>query len=76
MYIKTIKVTNPKSVLIQIPGFIANKWNLTKEDGVEVHISDDEKTIILKPRKRLNKVYIGSDSNEESERLVKYSIGC
>lgn len=73
MYLKTVKVHNPKAVLLQIPGFVSEKWGLTTEDGVEVHIADDERTIILKPRKGLVKVLAGGRSNEEGKRLVEYS---
>lgn len=52
MHIKTVKVTNSGNVVVQIPGFIVSKWNLKDGDSLEVHISDDEKTVIIKPVQR------------------------
>ena len=51
MHIKTVLVKNNKNVLVQIPGFIVNNWKLLNGDSVEVSISDDEKSLIIKPRK-------------------------
>jgi bifunctional DNA-binding transcriptional regulator/antitoxin component of YhaV-PrlF toxin-antitoxin module len=51
MYIKTVKVTNPKNVIVQIPKFVVENWGLNEKDGVEVHINSEEKYLILKPRK-------------------------
>lgn len=65
MHIKTIKIKNPKAVLVQIPGFITEKWNLQSDDGVEVHISDDEQTVIIKPRKSFIRV-LASNKNATS----------
>ena len=62
MHIKTVKVKNKKNVLIQIPGFVIDNWGLNDNDSVEVHISDDEQTIILKPRKGYTNVYVGGQS--------------
>lgn len=65
MHIKTVKVTNQRNVLVQLPGFIVNKWALVKGDSVEVHISDDEQTIVIRPRKGYVNVRPGSDTNAE-----------
>lgn len=51
LHIKTIKVTNPKNVLAQIPGFVAKKWCLKVGDNLDVYISEDEGSIIIKPRR-------------------------
>lgn len=51
MHIKTVKVTNAKNVLVQLPGFVVTKWQLNENDGVAVYISEDEESIILRPRK-------------------------
>ena len=65
MRIKTVRVTNKNNVVIQVPGFIVKKWNLTESDFVEVHISDDEETVVLKPRKGFRAVSLGSGLNQE-----------
>lgn len=74
MHLKTAKVKNPKNVLIQIPCFIVEKWNLHAGDGIEVHINDDEQSITILPRKGFAQVCKGSRSNEASEELVRDSI--
>ena len=51
MHIKTVKITNHKNVIVQIPGYIIHKWNLKDNDSLEVHVSEDEKSIIIRPRK-------------------------
>lgn len=76
MHVKTTKVTNPKNVLVQIPGFIIEKWALDTNDGVEVHISDDEQTVQIKPRKRYVQIHVGGRPDEESEGLARPTDGC
>jgi hypothetical protein len=71
MHVKTVKITNPKNVLVQLPGFIVNNWSLGKGDGIEVHESEDEQTIIIRPRKGLVHVRPGSNTNRESKGLVE-----
>lgn len=70
MHIKTIKVRNPKATVIQIPGFVAEKWDLQEGDGVEVHISNDEKSITLYPRQGFVQVFAGSRSDGISTEMV------
>lgn len=50
MHIKDVRVTNPGNVLVQIPGFVTNKWKLLKGSELEVHISDDGQTVIIRPK--------------------------
>jgi hypothetical protein len=64
MHIKTVKITNPNNVLVQVPGFVIENWNLKFDDGLEVHISEDEKSIIIKPRKG----YINVRSRSTADR--------
>lgn len=65
MIVKTVKVTNPSNVLVQIPKFIVEKWGLTDKDGIEVHVDNDGETVTIKPRKRYVRLSIGGDSNQE-----------
>jgi bifunctional DNA-binding transcriptional regulator/antitoxin component of YhaV-PrlF toxin-antitoxin module len=65
MHIKTVRVTNPKNAIVQVPGFIAKKWGLSDKDRLEVYISDDEQAIIIRP----SKIQARSNVNQESERL-------
>ena len=52
MHIKTVRVTNSKNVLVQIPGFSVKKWGLREGNEIDVSISADEESIIIKPRKQ------------------------
>lgn len=47
MLIKTIRVTNPKNVVLQIPGFIASVWGLTSDSQLEVHFDNEQ--VIIRP---------------------------
>lgn len=57
MLIKTIKVTQPRNVLIQIPSFIIADWGITKpEDNLEVHYTDGKVIIMPANRNKQNDV--------------------
>lgn len=66
MLIKKVRVTNPKNVLVQVPGFIVNKWNLSENDRLEVHVSEDGKELIVRPKE----VQKGVILDNEGKRLV------
>lgn len=67
MHIKDSNVKNPKNVLVQVPGFVVNKWGLTKDDKLGVHYDDKTGCIIIRPKK----VCSGSDANTEGEGLAR-----
>lgn len=47
---KTVNVTNPKNVLVQIPSFIAGvEWSLKQGDQLEVLYNDETKEITIRP---------------------------
>ena len=47
---KTVNVTNPKNVLVQIPSFIAGvEWCLKQGDRLEVLYSDETQEITIRP---------------------------
>lgn len=47
---KTVNVTNPKNVLVQIPSFIAGiEWGLKQGDRLEVLYSDETQEITIRP---------------------------
>lgn len=47
---KTVNVTNPKNVLVQIPSLIAGiEWGLRQGDLLEVLYSDETKEITIRP---------------------------
>ena len=53
IHLKTVKVTNHKNVLVQMPGFVVqNYWRLQDGDSVEVLINDENNEIIIRPRRK------------------------
>lgn len=47
MHIKTVCVTNPRNVLVQVPSFVIADWQIYKGAMLEVHYDGD--AIIIKP---------------------------
>jgi antitoxin component of MazEF toxin-antitoxin module len=48
--LKFVKVTNPKNVVVQIPGHIAqNKWAVKEGDELEV-LANDDNSITIRPK--------------------------
>lgn len=46
---KTVKITNRRNVLVQIPGFVIAAW--PDADELEVYYDEDNNTITIKPSK-------------------------
>lgn len=66
-HVKNVRITNPKNVVVQIPGFLTNiKWGLAVGDAVEVHVTDDNQAIIIRPKKTLS----GSIIDLKSKRVA------
>lgn len=66
MHIKDARVTNPRNVLVQVPGWVARKWALKEGETLGVHISEDGEAIIIRP----NKILARGNANQKSERMV------
>ena len=66
MLVKTIKITNRRNVLVQIPGFIIAAWPGADELGV--YYDEDNQTVTIKPN-----FQGGSLFTEESDRVVSTS---
>lgn len=49
---KTANVTNPKNVLVQIPGCITAKWQLQLGDKLEVKYDEETNIITIRPTVR------------------------
>jgi hypothetical protein len=49
MLLKTIRVNNPKNVLVQIPGCISATWGLTAASTLEMHYDEESSTITIRP---------------------------
>lgn len=48
--LKTVKVTNPKNTIIQIPGVIMDIWGLKKGDSVDVSLDETTGSVVLTPK--------------------------
>lgn len=48
---KTVKITNRRNVLVQIPGFVIAAW--PDADELEVYYDEDKQTITIKPSKAM-----------------------
>ena len=44
---KTVKITNRRNVLVQIPGFVIAAW--PSADELEVYYDEDKQAIIIRP---------------------------
>jgi hypothetical protein len=64
-HIKTVKVTNPKNVLVQLPCYIVDKWGLKHGDGLEVLTNEAEDAVTIRPRGRYVNIRPGSNANKE-----------
>ena len=49
MLIKTVRVTNPNNVLVQIPGFIVSTWGLELDDLLEVDFDETTEQVTIRP---------------------------
>ena len=63
---KTVKVTNPRNVLVQIPSFIAGaEWNLKEGDNLAVLYDDKTREVTIRPT-----VQRRGNSTEESNGMA------
>lgn len=49
MLIKTVKITNPRNVLVQIPSFVIAQWHLNADSRLEVSYNEDTGQITVQP---------------------------
>lgn len=49
-HLKTVKVTNPKNTLVQIPRVITDLWGLKEGDSVDVVLDETTGKVILTPK--------------------------
>lgn len=51
---KTVKITNRRNVLVQIPGFVIAAWPDAEE--LEVYYDEDKQTVTIRPsiQRRIN----------------------
>lgn len=62
-HIKTVRVTNPNNVLVQLPKHIVEKWGLKQGDSMEVLTDDQENIVTIKPRGRYVNIRPGSNAD-------------
>lgn len=55
MFIKNVTVTNPRNVLVQIPGFIVANWNLQQNEFLDVYYDEELEVIIIGKAKDLQR---------------------
>lgn len=49
MHVKTVKVTNPRNVLVQLPSFVIANWGVALGSHLEVHYDDTKQQITICP---------------------------
>ncbi len=52
MLVKTVRATNPRNVILQIPSFVVAAWQLKLDDRLEVHYNEDTGEITIRPNVR------------------------
>lgn len=60
---KTVKITNRRNVLVQIPGFVIASWS--DADELEVYYDEENENVIIKPN-----LQRGSLFAKESSRMA------
>lgn len=69
MRVKTVNVTNPRNVLVQVPSFVIADWGVTLGSHLEVHYDEQKQTITIRPavQRRSNTVEKGDGVARTSE---------
>ena len=49
LMLKTVKVTNPRNVLVQIPAFVISQWNLNVDSRLEVSYNECTGQVTIQP---------------------------
>ena len=49
MHVKTVRVTNPRNVLVQVPSFVIANWGLTLDSHLEVHYDESNEQVTIRP---------------------------
>lgn len=63
---KTVKITNRRNVLVQIPGFVIAAWSDAEE--LEVYYDEDDNTVTIKPNVQRGSLFV-----KESNRMARAS---
>lgn len=49
MHVKTVNVTNPRNVLVQIPSFVIANWGIALGSHLEVHYDEEKQQLTITP---------------------------
>ena len=49
MHVKTVNVTNPRNVLVQVPSFVIANWGITLGSHLEVHYDEEKQQLTIIP---------------------------
>lgn len=49
MQVKTVNVTNPRNVLVQVPSFVIADWGVTLGSRLEVHYDEEKQQLTITP---------------------------
>jgi len=60
---KTVKITNRRNVLVQIPGFVIAAWSDAEELGV--YYDEENERVIIKPNLQRGSLFV-----KESNRMA------
>lgn len=49
MHVKTVNVTNPRNVLVQLPSFVIANWGVVLGSHLEVHYDEQQQQVTIRP---------------------------
>ena len=49
MHVKTVNVTNPRNVLVQVPSFVIANWGVALGSHLEVHYDEKKQQLTIIP---------------------------
>ena len=49
MHVKTVNVTNPRNVLVQVPSFVIANWGVVLGSHLEVHYDEEKQQLTIRP---------------------------
>lgn len=49
MHVKTVNVTNPRNVLVQVPSFVIANWEVALGSHLEVHYDEEKQQLTIVP---------------------------
>lgn len=49
MHVKTVNVTNPRNVLVQVPSFVIANWGVALGSHLEVHYDEEKQQLTITP---------------------------